>query len=971
MDDAELLQRYAGERSESAFTEFVRRHVDLVFSAALRQTHGDAHRAEDIAQAVFTEAARQAAGLARHPAVVGWLYTTTRRIAGHEWRAGQRRSHREHEAEAMNQLLNEAGTSPDWEQLKPVLDEAMHDLSEADREAVLLRYFERRPLAEVGAKLGVSENAARMRVERALERLQGHLVRRGVSSATGALVALLTGHAVVATSAPVALRMSRRALARAAAPAGLAWWLLQLVRSTGFKWAAAVALLLGVSLLLVLRPPARTDASQSATPPDEPPPAPASLGTADAVPPSVEPAPIVSAPEPDTRHVLRLEIVAADTGEPLAGVPVECRHWQRSGFNRLTNQTTRAGLCEVSFDPDLTTHLELTTRIDGFADTRLRWSPRNGESIPSHYTVRLTRPVRISGRVVDAEGRPVIGASVGFNHESDPAAELRPEDHEFGWIEVPTDAEGRWTIHRITSGMIRRLYGSARQSDHVNSVSLFVARDSQAEAQLREGTHEFRLGHALVLRGTVADADGAPVSGARLLVGTRGESGARSVESRPDGSFEVAGCKPGQNLVTAEAEGYAPATLRVDLSGDTGPVSLTLTRGKTLILCVVDTAGRPVPGAQVWLNTRTRTFGMRQAAHEPIQASFSPKTDAEGRAVWTNAPDAELSFDFHATGFMRVNDFSVRPDGQEHRVTLPPGLIITGTVCDANSRQPLPRFRVLCGWPSGQEGVHWSTIDRFWLNFSGGKFRHSFEEGVISSTPNPGYVLKFMAEGYAPVLTRTITAEEGEVHLDVALRPAATLTATAVLPNGRPAAGADVGLVAEGARLAVTPGGLARPSGGTVGSHAVLRADANGRFQFAPDDAVTGVVVAHPDGYAEVEGAFLAGEAVVRLKPWGRVEGVCTTVTPAVTNRMLLQFAETHQGTLALDFQTFVAETDARGRFTFPKTPPGRHRILFLIPSSDSGRTVFTHWPAGEVEVRPGETAPVEVSPPTMGRPAP
>src|ERR1019366_6630318 len=124
-----------------------------------------------------------------------WLYTSTRYAAAALRRAEHRRSAREQEAHAMNQLLQSAGTDPAWEQLRPVLDEAMHDLKADDREAVLLRYFERLQLAVVGTRLGVTENTARMRVERALDKLRSALVKRGVTSTAGAVAVALAGHA--------------------------------------------------------------------------------------------------------------------------------------------------------------------------------------------------------------------------------------------------------------------------------------------------------------------------------------------------------------------------------------------------------------------------------------------------------------------------------------------------------------------------------------------------------------------------------------------------------------------------------------------------------------------------------------------------------------------------------------------------------------------------------------------------------
>jgi RNA polymerase sigma factor (sigma-70 family) len=214
-DDRQLLRDYARDRSENAFAELARRHVDLVYSAALRETHGDAPQAQDITQAVFAELARKAAELGRHPALAGWLYTCVRQMSANARRAEERRRRREQEAHAMNELLAD---SPDaaWQQVQPVLDDAMHELNDTERAAVVLRFFEDRSHEEVGEALGLSETAARKRVDRALEKLRALLARRGVTSTVSGLAAALAFGAVMAAPSGLAGTIATGALATSA-----------------------------------------------------------------------------------------------------------------------------------------------------------------------------------------------------------------------------------------------------------------------------------------------------------------------------------------------------------------------------------------------------------------------------------------------------------------------------------------------------------------------------------------------------------------------------------------------------------------------------------------------------------------------------------------------------------------------------------------------------------------------------------
>jgi RNA polymerase sigma factor (sigma-70 family) len=188
-DDGQLLRRYVEERSETAFTELVRRHVNVVYFAALRRVGGDRHLADDVAQSVFADLARKAPTLLDRPVLIGWLYTSTRFAAAQAVRTEQRRRTHEQEAQTMHEL--NSTPEADWNQLRPILDDAMDELNDQEREIVLLRFFEQLPLAEVGSRFSISTDAARMRVDRALEKLRGLLARRGLASTATALAAVV------------------------------------------------------------------------------------------------------------------------------------------------------------------------------------------------------------------------------------------------------------------------------------------------------------------------------------------------------------------------------------------------------------------------------------------------------------------------------------------------------------------------------------------------------------------------------------------------------------------------------------------------------------------------------------------------------------------------------------------------------------------------------------------------------------
>lgn len=264
LTDAELLRRYAEEKSEAAFAELVSRYVDLVYSAAQRLVGGDAHRAGDVAQVVFTTLARKAAALAHHPVLAGWLYTTTRHAAARALRSEMRRRAREQEAHAMQEILGSGETAIDWARVRPVLDAAMADLGERDREAVLLRYFARRPFAEVAAVLRSSEDAARMRVERALGKLRAALGRRGVTSTEAALGVVLTQHAAVAAPAGFAAQVAGAAIAGSATEVAGFLAFMSTTKMIGVSATALVLLTVGTSVHQIRAERNATDALTAA-----------------------------------------------------------------------------------------------------------------------------------------------------------------------------------------------------------------------------------------------------------------------------------------------------------------------------------------------------------------------------------------------------------------------------------------------------------------------------------------------------------------------------------------------------------------------------------------------------------------------------------------------------------------------------------------------------------------------------------
>lgn len=229
LDDQQLLRRYAAEGSETAFRELVERHLNLVYSAALRRVANDAHLAQDVAQVVFTDLARKARSLPSNVVLAGWLHRASRYASAQLMRTNQRRREREQEAVAMSELKSE---STDWTALRPMLDDALDQLSQTDRDALLLRFFEQRSLMEVGVKLGMKEDAARKRVNRALDKLRAILTRRGLTTTGAALSSAISANAVQLAPAGLAGTLTAASLASAGSAGGITFTALKIMSLT-------------------------------------------------------------------------------------------------------------------------------------------------------------------------------------------------------------------------------------------------------------------------------------------------------------------------------------------------------------------------------------------------------------------------------------------------------------------------------------------------------------------------------------------------------------------------------------------------------------------------------------------------------------------------------------------------------------------------------------------------------------------
>jgi RNA polymerase sigma factor (sigma-70 family) len=248
LDDISLLREYVNHESEDAFAALVARHVNKVYSIALRHARNP-HRAEEITQAVFVILSRKARRLGGQVILSGWLCRTARLTAVTFVRSETRRARREQEAYMRNPLVE---TDSDvWPQIEPLLDAAMAGLSETDHHALVLRFFDGKSMKEVGAALGASEDAAKMRVNRAVEKLRLFFSRRGIVVSVAILTAAISANSVQSAPATLAKTAAAVAMAKGATASTPTLTLIKGVLKIMAWTKTKTAIVAGVATLLV------------------------------------------------------------------------------------------------------------------------------------------------------------------------------------------------------------------------------------------------------------------------------------------------------------------------------------------------------------------------------------------------------------------------------------------------------------------------------------------------------------------------------------------------------------------------------------------------------------------------------------------------------------------------------------------------------------------------------------------------
>ena len=677
MDDWELLSAYARDRSEAAFTQLVQRHLDWVYSVARRQV-ADPALAEEVAQSVFALLARKAGSLRSGSVVGGWLFRTTRFVASRALRSEIRRKRREQTAAVMNASLSSTEDIENeklWSQIEPYLEDAVAGLSESDRSAVLLRFYEKLPLQEVGRRLGVSEDGARKRVSRAVQKLRNALSRRGTVPAAVALGAILAAR--TSEAAPVALQASVIKASLAATTVSgilpeLARQTLEAWRWTRLKLAGGAVAMVVIGIFFSWQIFNTTGGSAKTV---------GATGSgiiADTARPAAFPQSLQDLAQPggksptNAQNSLIHGLVLDEQGRAVIGARV----W--TGFaSPAAQETTSDALGRFNLSK-LGPGNIVTVAAEGFsADQQDVDTNRLSESMV--FRLNLIEPLRF--RVLDQAGHPLEGADVALENWWGHRQSLR------FW--QPTDSDGRLQWLSAPKGELE--FCAFKTGYRATRQHKFVADDAE---------HTFVLHPALTLTGKVTDAEsGKPIETFKMTRGysqsfSSGETGTIwDFHQRwfgTNGSYMVVFDEENIPHIRIEADGYD--ILEVKPQFPTGIVSVCNFQlqksdsGRAIRGSVLLPDGRPAAGVDVALSTfqvgitvAGTKFDERLMGNDIFNrpAEFRQKTGVDGSFSFRPKPSAHTVIAVSDAGIGKAHCFDF---SKPLEIRLQPWGRIEGTV---------------------------------------------------------------------------------------------------------------------------------------------------------------------------------------------------------------------------------------------------------------------------------------------------
>ena len=608
-----------------------------------------------------------------------------------------------------------------------------------------------------------------------------------------------------------------------------------------------------------------------------------------------------------------------------AGIHVSCWFHDQQYRKKYARdlKTDSNGIAEIKLLPTL-------ERIRFWVSAKDHVSLFNGiepgmlPNLPRKITLQLQRSASIGGKVVDAEGNPVAGATIEIKR-NDGGTKLDTNDFSRlnTWIAegddtLKSDQNGEWFIdQRIPTGDDLELSFIVKHPKNLGDERwTSMVKKNVTLKQLKDRNAVFSLKSGVRITGSVVDDSGKPVKDALVIWGDRPywQQGSQEIKTNEQGEFEMPAQKPEPINVTIVAKGWMPQLRKIDLSKPAAPQKFKLTRGKKLHLRFVDAEGKPVPRVYVGLKKWRGIESLYNTKHPNVKDTQIPRvSDENGEFIWDWAPDDEVEYQTGNPEFARYTVRKLTADDTIQTIEVKERFILSGTVVDATTNEPIDKFSItpVTCYSGGRGIAQGNSRQQFDSS--------NFEMQVDQFNHHDGNV-KFEIESlnYRVKVTDEFTPDAPPFKGVIAMEPVPPPTGTVVDQDGNPVAGASIFVCTKDNGVMVY--GVEKYFQTTERTY---KSNDDGTFKYPAQVSRVAITVATSDGYAEKYLGRDEHPGEIVLKPWATVKGQLFQDRRPVADANISVHPIRTLGNENPHLQDgFSTTTKADGTFVIEKVPP-------------------------------------------------
>ncbi|TWT74099.1 carboxypeptidase-like regulatory domain-containing protein [Allorhodopirellula solitaria] len=613
-----------------------------------------------------------------------------------------------------------------------------------------------------------------------------------------------------------------------------------------------------------------------------------------------------------------------------------------------TNLTADShGVLRIEAEP-LAQNLSFSIKAKGFAPYWAEFD-QDQDSLPASFTASIEPAWTVGGVVLDAGGRPVVGAEVR------PSIRFRKRPGDLNSLgvgtSIKTDEDGRWQYGHVPVSKAD-VYVTVNHDDY-QAQRGNLSRGEFESTSDQPSMGKLTLTQGYTLAGIVRDPEGNPIENA--TVRTKFLNEIREAKTDEYGRYQLTGCEENLTRVVVFAKGRALEMKEVRIRPEMDPVDFVLPPGGHVKLRVVDADGKGLAKARIFLQRWRGHVDYFEFDHVHCY------TDENGIWEWNEAPLDAFQADICRRGGMQLVKQVIVAGDEEHVFRPPPLLVITGRVLDAESGEPVTRYRVTPGRRNDDPRIGFDWYEREAYTAKTSNYRVEFNRS------GDQHLVRIEAEGYRVAQSREFASNEGEVTYDLKLQKATSITGQIVDAHGEPASHARIAVADEHAQIVIRDGEIRDSSTYTKR----LDADAVGNFSLPARDQPFHLVIIHDQGHAFVFSESIKTDGTIRLNPWASIEGQFRVgAKPAANVRLSISGGTFRpvQGDAGRVYADATATTDEHGRYRHAKVFDGRGSVgREIIMMVDDGATEVTSSQQVPFTAAPGEDLTVDIG--GVGRP--